>query len=163
MIGLDGRGFLIAMKTLDAGRLGIGACCVGAAKEMLELSVNYAEQRIQFDQPIAKFQAIQFMIAEMSTKIYAMESMLYRTAQKYDQGKDITQEAAMVKLYCSEGVSEIADKSLQVHGGMGFSREIPVERFYRDARILRIFEGTSEIQKLIISRKDFKNKGKWKL
>lgn len=163
MIGKDGRGFLIAMKTLDAGRLGIGACCVGAAKEMLELSVNYAEQRIQFDQPIGKFQAVQFMIAEMSTKIFAMESMLYRTAKKYDKGKDITQEAAMVKLYCSEGVSEVADKALQIHGGMGFSREIPIERFYRDARILRIFEGTSEIQKLIIGRKDFKNKGKWKL
>jgi alkylation response protein AidB-like acyl-CoA dehydrogenase len=163
MIGKDGRGFLIAMKTLDAGRLGIGACCVGAAKEMLELSVNYAEQRIQFDQPIGKFQAVQFMIAEMSTKIFAMESMLYRTSKKYDKGKDITQEAAMVKLYCSEGVSEVADKALQIHGGMGFSREIPIERFYRDARILRIFEGTSEIQKLIIGRKDFKNKGKWKL
>ena len=92
-----------------------------------------------------------------------MESILYRTAEKYDEKKDVAQEAAMVKLFCSEGVSEIADMALQIHGGMGFSADIPIERFYRDARILRIFEGTSEIQKLIISRKTIKNKGKWKL
>ena len=163
IIGVDGRGFLIAMKTLDTGRLGIGACCVGAAKEMLELSVQFASQRKQFNQEIVKFQAIQFMIAEMTTQIYAMESMLYRAAEKYDAGEDITLDAAMVKLYCSEAVSEVADKALQIHGGMGFSREIPIERFYRDARILRIFEGTSEIQKLIISRKSIKNNGKWKI
>lgn len=161
IIGVDGRGFLIAMKTLDTGRLGIGACALGAAKELLEMSVQYANQRKQFDQPIAKFQAIQFMIAEMTTLIYAMESMLYRTAFKFDKGEDVSQEAAMVKLYCSEAVSEVADKALQIHGGMGFSAELPVERFYRDARILRIFEGTSEIQKLIISRKTIKNNGKW--
>lgn len=163
MIGQDGRGFLIAMKTLDAGRLGIGASSVGAAKEMLKLAVDYANQRKQFGQEISKFQAIQFMIADMTTKIYAMESMMYRCAEKYDQGKDVSQDAAMVKLYCSEQVSEVADMALQIHGGMGFSSEIPVERFYRDARILRIFEGTSEIQKLIISRKTFKNGGLWKI
>lgn len=163
MIGAEGRGFLIAMKTLDAGRLGIGACSVGAGKEMLDMSVKYSNQRKQFNQPISKFQAIQFMISDMTTKIYAMESMLYRTAAKYDKNEDISQEAAMVKLFCSEGVSEVADTALQIHGGMGFSREIPIERFYRDARILRIFEGTSEIQKLIISRKSLKNNGVWKL
>ncbi len=163
MIGADGRGFLIAMSTLDAGRLGIGACCVGAAKEMLEISVQYANQRRQFNQPISKFQAVQFMLAEMTIKIYAMESMLYRAASKYDEKADISNDAAIVKLFCSEGVSEVADMALQIHGGMGFSREIPVERFYRDARILRIFEGTSEIQKLIISRKTIKNNGKWKI
>lgn len=163
IIGTEGRGFINAMKTLDAGRLGIGACAVGASKEMLEMAVNYANQRKQFGQEIAKFQAIQFMIAEMTTKIYAMESMLYRCAEKYENGEDVSQEAAMVKLFCSEQVSEVADMALQIHGGMGFSREIPIERFYRDARILRIFEGTSEIQKLIISRKTFKNGGQWKL
>ncbi len=162
IIGQDGRGFLNAMQTLDAGRLGVGACCVGAAKEMLKLSSEYASQRKQFDQTISKFQAIQFMLAEMSTTIYAMESMLYRAAENYDKGKDISEEAAIVKLFCSEGVSEVADKALQIHGGMGFSRELPIERFYRDARILRIFEGTSEIQKLIISRKVLKKKGSWK-
>ncbi len=163
MIGVEGRGFLIAMKSLDAGRLGIGACCLGAAKEMLELSVEFANQRKQFNQSISKFQAIQFMISDMASQIYAMESMLYRAAEKYDDGGDITTDAAIVKLYCSEAVSEVADKALQLHGGMGFSREIPIERFYRDARILRIFEGTSEIQKLIISRKTIKNNGKWKV
>ncbi|MCZ7601305.1 MAG: acyl-CoA dehydrogenase [Ignavibacteriales bacterium] len=163
MIGTEGRGFLIAMKTLDAGRLGIGACSVGAAKEMLELAVSYATQRKQFGQEIAKFQAIQFMISDMTTKIYAMESMLYRCAAKYERDQDISQEAAIVKLFCSENVSEVADMALQIHGGMGFSREIPIERYYRDARILRIFEGTSEIQKLIISRKSIKSGGKWKI
>ncbi|RMD50522.1 MAG: acyl-CoA dehydrogenase [Ignavibacteria bacterium] len=163
VIGKEGRGFLIAMKTLDTGRLGIGACSLGAAKELLEMSVQYAKERKQFDESIVKFQAVQFMIAEMTTQIYAMESMLYRTAKDYDDGKDISQQAAIVKLYCSEAVSEVADKALQIHGGMGFSRELPIERFYRDARILRIFEGTSEIQKLIISRKSIKDNGKWKL
>lgn len=163
IIGANGRGFITAMKTLDSGRIGIGACSLGAAKELLEMSVNFASERKQFKQQIIKFQAIQFMIAEMTSKIYAMESILYRTAVKYDEKKDVAQEAAMVKLFCSEGVSEIADMALQIHGGMGFSADLPIERFYRDARILRIFEGTSEIQKLIISRKTIKNKGKWKL
>lgn len=159
LIGIEGRGFHIAMKTLDAGRLGIGACSLGAAKEMLKLSVDFSNQRKQFKKPISNFQAIQFMISDMTTKIYAMESMLYRTAEKYDLNKDVMQEAAMVKLFCSEAVSEIADMALQIHGGMGFSRELSIERFYRDARILRIFEGTSEIQKLVISRKTYKNNG----
>jgi len=163
MIGTEGRGFAIAMKTLDAGRIGIGACSLGAAKEMLKISVQFAEERKQFGKPISKFQAIQFMIADITTKIYAMESMLYKVAEKYDNGKDVMQEAAIVKLYCSEAVSEVADMALQIHGGMGFSRELPIERFYRDARILRIFEGTSEIQKMVISRKSIKNKGEWKI
>ncbi|MGE5680434.1 MAG: acyl-CoA dehydrogenase family protein [Bacillota bacterium] len=162
MIGTEGRGFLIAMAALDSGRIGVGACCLGAAKELLELSTKYANQRKQFNQSIAQFQAIQFMLAEMTAKIYAMESLLYRAAQNYDNGKDISQEAAIVKLYCSEAVSEIADMALQIHGGMGFSRELPIERFYRDARILRIFEGTSEIQKMIIGKKTIKNNGVWK-
>jgi len=163
IIGIDGRGFVIAMKTLDAGRIGIGAASVGAAKEMLRLSVEYSKQRRQFDQPISKFQGIQFMISDMSTQIYAMESILYRAAEKYDADKDVMQEAAMVKLFCSEAVSNVADQALQIHGGMGFSKEISIERFYRDARILRIFEGTSEIQKLVISRKTIKNNGNWKI
>lgn len=162
MIGIEGRGFLIAMKTLDAGRLGVGACCVGASKELMELSVEYAKQRKQFDQPIINFQALQFMIADMATKIYTMESILFRAADKYGEGVDVSQDAAIVKYYCSEVVSEIADMAIQIHGGMGFSRELPIEKVYRDSRILRIFEGTSEIQKLIISRKTIKNNGKWK-
>lgn len=163
MIGTDGRGFLIAMAALDSGRIGVGACCLGASKELLEQATRYANQRKQFKQSISHFQGIQFMLAEMTAKIYAMESLLYRAAQNYDNKKDISQEAAIVKLYCSEAVSDIADMALQIHGGMGFSRELPLERFYRDARILRIFEGTSEIQKMIISKRTIKNNGVWKL
>jgi alkylation response protein AidB-like acyl-CoA dehydrogenase len=162
MIGQDGRGFLIAMKTLEAGKLTVGACSLGASKEMMKFAVEHAKQRKQFDKPIIDFQAIQFMISDMTSKIYAMESMLYRVADKYEQGMDISNDAAIVKLFCSEAVAKVADMSLQIHGGMGFSRELPIERFYRDARILRIFEGTSEIQKLIISRKTIKNNGNWK-
>ena len=110
--------------------------------------------------PISKFQAIQFMLAEIAAQIYCMESIVYRTAYNYDAKKDISQEAAIVKLVCSEAMADIADKALQIHGGMGFSRELPLERFFRDARILKIFEGTNEIQKLIISRYVLKNNGK---
>lgn len=163
MLGQDGRGFIVAMATLDAGRLGIGACCVGAAKEMLEAATQFAAKRKQFDKSISQFQGIQFMLAEISTKIYAMESLLYRAAQNYDEKKDISFEAAMVKLFCSEAVSEITDKALQIHGGMGFSRELHIEKFFRDARILKIFEGTSEIQKQIIARKIIKTNGVWKI
>lgn len=163
LIGTDGRGFLIAMETLDAGRIGLGACCLGASKEMIEQSTVFAKQRKQFGDNIAKLQAIQFMLADMTAKTYAMESMLYRTSQNYDNKKDISMEAAIVKLFCSEAVSDVADKAVQIHGGMGFSAELPIEKFYRDARVLRIFEGTSEIQKLIISRHVIKNKGKWKV
>ncbi|RJP68607.1 MAG: acyl-CoA dehydrogenase, partial [Ignavibacteriales bacterium] len=163
LIGTEGRGFITAMHTLDAGRLCIGACCVGASKEMMEIASRYANQRKQFGQMISHFQGIQFMLADMSTKIYAMESLLYRAALKYDRKKDASFEAAMVKLFCSEAVAEVADKALQIHGGMGFSRELPIEKFYRDARILRIFEGTSEIQKMIIGKKVAKNHGVWKL
>jgi len=160
LLGRDGRGFLLAMQTLDAGRLGLGACCVGAAKEMLELSVEYAGQRKQFDQPIAKYQAIQFMLADMATIIYNMESIVYRTAVDYDLKKDISRQSAMVKLYCSEGLDRVVDSALQIHGGMGYSKELPIERFYRDSRINRIFEGTNEIQKGIIARDVIKKKGK---
>jgi alkylation response protein AidB-like acyl-CoA dehydrogenase len=161
IIGTDGRGFLVAMETLNSGRLGLGAACFGAAKEMLELSVAYSKQRKQFGEPIAKFQAIQFMLSDMTTSIYAMENMVYTAAFKLDNHEDITMDAAIVKLYCSEAVSKIADDALQIHGGMGFSAELPLERFYRDARISKIFEGTNEMQKLIISRQILKQNGKW--
>lgn len=161
LIGQEGRGFLLAMKTLDAGRLGLGAACIGSAKELLELSTKYAKERIQFDQPISNFQAIQFMLAEMTTLIYAMESMVYRTAAKYDKGENVTREAAIVKLFCSEALDKIVDYAIQIHGGMGYSRELPIERMYRDARINRIFEGTNEIQKGIIARDIIKKNGKF--
>jgi alkylation response protein AidB-like acyl-CoA dehydrogenase len=159
MIGTEGRGFLIAMKTLDAGRLGLGAATLGAAKEMLEMSSRYAKERIQFDHPISHFQAIQFMLAEMATTIYAMESIIYRTAVDYDLKKNISMHSAMVKLFCSEGLDKVVDHAVQIHGGMGYSREYPIERFYRDSRINKIFEGTNEIQKGIIARDILKHKG----
>ena len=160
IIGTEGRGFLIAMKTIEGGRLTIGACCLGASRELLELSTNYAKRRKQFGESISKFQAVQFMLADMAAKIYPMESIVYRCAYDFDQGKDVSFDAAVVKLYASEAMTEVADKALQVHGGMGFSRELPMERYYRDARILRIFEGTTEIQKMIIGRHVIKSNGR---
>ncbi len=159
LLGRDGRGFLIAMRTLDAGRLGLGAACLGASKELLQISTEFARERKQFGQTISKFQAVQFMLAEMTTLIYNMESIVYRTATMYEQGKDVTREAAIVKYYCSESLGKIADMAMQIHGGMGFSKELPIERFYRDARINRIFEGTNEIQKGIIARHIIKKRG----
>lgn len=159
MLGVDGRGFLLAMKTLDAGRLGLGAACLGACKELLELSTKYAKERKQFNEPIANFQAIQFMIAEMTTMIYAAECLVYRTAVLYDKQEMLSRQSAMVKLFCSETLDKCVDHAMQIHGGMGYSRELPIERFYRDSRINRIFEGTSEIQKLVIARDVIKRNG----
>jgi alkylation response protein AidB-like acyl-CoA dehydrogenase len=159
LIGGDGRGFLIAMKTLDAGRLGLGAACMGASKELLELSTRYAKERKQFDVTISQFEAIQFMLAEMAAMIYAMESIVYRTAAAYDAGKSISRQSATVKLLCSEFLDKVADCAVQIHGGMGYSREMPIERYYRDSRINRIFEGTNEIQKIVIARDVIKRNG----
>lgn len=132
---------------------------MGACKELLELSTNYAKNRKQFGEPIANFQAIQFMLAEMALMIYNMESIVYRTATAYDTGELLSRQSAMVKLYSSESLDKCVDYAMQIHGGMGFSREMPIERFYRDARINRIFEGTSEIQKLVIARDVIKRNG----
>lgn len=160
LLGTDGRGFLLAMKTLDAGRLGLGAACLGVSKEMLELSTKFAKERVQFDHPIAQFQAIQFMLADMAVMIYNMESIVYRTAIDYDLRKDISRQSAIVKLYCSEALDRVVDFAVQIHGGMGYSQELSIERFYRDSRINRIFEGTNEIQKGIIAREIIKKSGK---
>ncbi len=161
MIGREGHGFLIAMKTLDAGRLGLGAACLGGMKELLEISTKFAKERKQFNEPISNFQGVQFMLADMAIKIYSLESILYRTARDYDAKTMITRQAAIVKYLASEYATEVADLAMQVHGGMGFSKEMPIERFYRDARINKIFEGTNEIQRMIISRDLIKKNGKW--
>ncbi|MCK5086650.1 MAG: acyl-CoA dehydrogenase family protein [Melioribacteraceae bacterium] len=160
LMGRDGRGFLLAMKILDAGRLGLGSACLGGAKELLEMSSNYAHERKQFNKQIDKFQAVQFMLAEIAILIYNMESIVYRTAVEYDLGKNISTKSAMVKSYCSESLDKVADLAVQIHGGMGYSRDLPIERYYRDARINKIFEGTNEIQKGIIARDVIKKKGK---
>lgn len=159
MIGQDGRGFLIAMKTLDTGRLGLGAACLGAMKELLEIATKYAKERIQFDEPISNFQGVQFMLSEMAIMIYQAECVLYRVAREYDNKTFNPRDAAISKYIASEYLNTVADKAMQVLGGMGFSKEMPVERFYRDARINRIFEGTNEIQKLIIARDIIKKNG----
>jgi len=148
-----GQGFKTAMKTLDKGRLTMGASALGSAQRLLELSTEYAKQRVQFGKPIAEFQAIQFMLAEMATNIYAARQMLYHAAWLRDhKGVAVIKEASMVKLFCTEMAGKVADMAIQVYGGMGYMKEVPVERFYRDLRLTRIYEGTSEIQKLVIAR-----------
>lgn len=159
LLGEPGQGFKIALTILDIGRLGLGASTLGQAKEALRLSATYAQQREQFGQPIAEFQAIQWMLADMTNDIYAMESILYRTAASYDEGKRVTRDASCVKLFCSEALDRIVDKAVQIHGGMGYSRDLKIERMYRDARINRIFEGTSEIQRLVIARETLRRGG----
>ncbi len=159
VLGGIGHGFQVAMKTLDIGRCGLGGSAVGSAKEAFELSRNYAIERQQFGRPIAEFQAIQFKLAEMAMKIYTMEQIVYDCATKVDAGKPATLESSIVKLYCTEMTSQVIDEAIQIHGGMGFSRELPLERMYRDARVTRIFEGTNEIQKSVIATELLKQVG----
>lgn len=147
-----GQGFKTAMRVLDKGRLAMGACAVGASQKLLDMSVDYAKQRVQFGKPIGEFQLIQGMLADMATELYAGRQMLYHAACLRDQGKSISREAAMVKLFCTEMACRVADKAVQIHGGMGYMKELPVEMFYRDLRLYRIFEGTSEIQRIVIAR-----------
>lgn len=157
VIGQVGQGFATAMKTLDDGRLTLSAASIGMAQRALDLSAEFAKQRVQFGKPIAKQQAIQFMLADMATEIYAARSMLYDAAERSDRGENITKEASMIKLFASEMAGRVADAAVQIHGGMGWMRETIVERIYRDVRIMRIVEGTSEIQRIIISRQLLKD------
>ena len=160
VLGEIGKGFQAAMKTLDLGRLSLSAGSLGASKEMLDLSLEFSKKRVQFGQPIASFEAIQWMLSEMAAEIYQMESVVYRTAWLYDQGMRYSRESAICKMFASEALCRIVDKALQIHGGMGYMSEYPIERFYRDARINRIFEGTNEIQRLIIAE-DLLKRGGW--
>jgi alkylation response protein AidB-like acyl-CoA dehydrogenase len=159
VLGEVGGGFVTAMRTLDIGRCGLGASSLGSAKEAYELALKYAVERQQFGRPIADFQAIQFKLADMITKIYAMEQMVYACAEKVDRGESATLESSIVKLFCTEASSQIIDEAIQIHGGMGFSRELPLERMYRDARVTRIFEGTNEIQRHVIAGEILKGVG----
>ncbi|MDZ7262172.1 MAG: acyl-CoA dehydrogenase family protein [candidate division KSB1 bacterium] len=159
VLGRVGYGFLTAMKTLDVGRLSLAAGCVGAAKELLDLSTRYATTRVQFGKPIAEQQAIQWMLAEMAADIFAMESLTYRAAWMRDAGLKFSREAAIAKFYCSEALDRIVDKAVQIHGGMGYMKDYPIERMYRDARINRIFEGTNEIQRMVVARDVIKKGG----
>jgi acyl-CoA dehydrogenase len=147
-----GQGFKTAMRVLDKGRLTMGACALGGAQKLLDLSVAYAKQRIQFGKPIAQFQSVQNMLADMASEIYAARQMLYHAASLRDQGRTVIKEASMVKLFCTEMACRVADRAVQIFGGMGYMKDFPVERFYRDLRLYRIYEGTSEIQRMVIAR-----------
>jgi alkylation response protein AidB-like acyl-CoA dehydrogenase len=152
LLGQEGEGFRQMLITLDAGRISIGAMALGLAQAAFDEATRYAKERKQFGQPIAKFQAIRWKIADMATEIDAARMMVYRAAAMKDAGKPFTKEAAMAKLYASEVAERAAFEAVQIHGGYGYSREYPVERIYRDQRLCSIGEGTSEIQRLVIAR-----------
>ncbi len=151
-LGQKGQGSKIMLATLDAGRLSIAAMGLGCAQGAYELALKYAKERKQFGQPIAKFQAISFKLADMALKIELARNLLYKACWLKDTGKPFGKESAMAKLYCSEIAKEVADEAVQIHGGYGLMKDYAVERFYRDQRLLQIGEGTSEIQRLVISR-----------
>lgn len=152
ILGKRGQGSHIMLSTLDSGRLSIGAMGLGLAQGAFELALNYAKERKQFGKAIINFQAISFYLAEMATKIEAARNLLYRATWLKIQKKSFSMEAAMAKYYCSEVAKEVADLAVQIHGGYGLMKDYDIERFYRDQRLLQIGEGTSEIQKIVISR-----------
>ena len=157
ILGGEGMGFKIAMHTLDGGRIGIAAQAVGIAQACLNASIKYAEEREAFEQPIGKFQAIQWKLADMATRIEAARFLVYNAARLKDAGQPHGKEAAMAKLFASETANDAARDAVQIHGGAGYLEDFPVERHFRDARITEIYEGTSEIQRLVIARHLLKN------
>lgn len=150
--GKEGVGFKTAMKVLDKGRLHISAICVGAAERMLDDALRYAMERKQFGQPIAEFQLVQAMLADSRAEIYAARSMVLDAARRRDEKQDVSTEASCCKLFASEMCGRVADRAVQIHGGAGYVSEYAVERFYRDVRLFRIYEGTTQIQQLVIAR-----------
>ena len=151
-VGDEGKGFAVALATLDYGRMGLAAHAVGAAQHLLEASVAHAKTRTQFGRPIGANQAIQWMLADAATEIHAARLMVYDAASRADRGERVSDRASMAKLFATEALGRIADAAVQIHGGMGYMRELWIERAYRDARIYRIYEGTSEIQRLVIAQ-----------
>ncbi|MEE9534597.1 MAG: acyl-CoA dehydrogenase family protein, partial [Acidimicrobiia bacterium] len=152
MLGTRGGGSNLMLETLDSGRLGIAAMALGAAQGAFEASVAYAREREQFGQKIGKFQGVSFQLADMAVEIGHARTYLYRAAWLRDQERPFRTEAAIAKLFCTEMASRVTDAAVQVHGGYGLMKDSAVERFYRDQRILRIGEGTSEIQRVVIGR-----------
>jgi alkylation response protein AidB-like acyl-CoA dehydrogenase len=150
LLGKEGEGFKIAMKTLDGGRIGIAAQALGIAQGAFEAAAAYARERRQFDQPIATFQAVQFMLADMATRIEAARLLVYQAAHRASVGLSYGKESAMAKLFASETAMQVTTKAVQVFGGYGYTRDFPVERMMRDAKITEIYEGTSEVQRLVI-------------
>jgi len=155
-LGKVGEGFKQAMKILDGGRISIAALSLGIAKGAFEASVQYSKERHQFDQPISNFQGIAFKLADMATEIMAAELLTLQAADKKDRGENMTKEAAMAKYYASEVAVRVSNEAVQVFGGYGYTKDFPVEKFYRDSKLCTIGEGTSEIQKLVISREVLK-------
>lgn len=151
-MGNVGDGFKQAMKILDGGRISIAALSLGIAKGAYEASIKYAKERHQFDQPIANFQAIGFKLADMAVKIEAAEMLIYQAADMKNRGVNMTKESAMAKYYASEVAVQVSTDAVQVFGGYGYTKDFPVEKYYRDSKLCTIGEGTSEIQKLVISR-----------
>lgn len=159
VLGEEGQGYVNALKILANGRAGLAARNLGSCQKLLDMSATYANERVQFGVPIINHQAVGHMLAEMAMEIEALRSFTYRVAWMVDQGMKVIKEAAMLKLYGSEVYNRVADKAVQVHGGIGYIADYPIERFFRDARITRIYEGTSEIQKNIIAgqlKKEYK-------
>jgi len=150
LLGEEGKGFKVAMKTLDGGRIGIAAQALGIAQGALDAAVEYAKERKQFDTPIGTFQGVQFQLADMATQVEAARLLVYQAADRASRGLSYGKESAMAKLFASETAMKVATQSVQIHGGYGYTREYPVERMMRDAKITEIYEGTSEIQRLVI-------------
>lgn len=152
MIGLEGEGFVQALKVLDGGRISIAALSLGIAQGAFEAALKYSKERHQFNQPISAFQGISFKLADMATKIEAAKWLVYRSADLKNRGMSVNRESAMAKLYASEVAVQVADDAVQIFGGYGYTKDFPVEKYYRDAKLCTIGEGTSEIQKMVISR-----------
>ncbi len=151
-LGNEGEGFIQAMQILDGGRISIAALAVGIAQGAYESAISYAKQREQFGKPIAEFQAIQFKLADMATQIEAARLLMYRAAYLKDQGKKVTKESAMAKLYASEMSVRVCEEAIQIHGGYGYTKDYPPEKYWRDSKLCTIGEGTSEIQRMVIAR-----------
>ena len=151
LLGEEGQGFIIAMTALDEGRIGVASLSVGLSQACLDAAVTYAQERVQFGSPLSKFQGIRWMIADMAVQLEASRLLTFDAASMKDRGERFTREASMAKLFASETANRSAYQALQIHGGYGYSKEYPVERYYRDARVLTIYEGTSEVQRIVVA------------
>ncbi|WP_027719461.1 acyl-CoA dehydrogenase [Desulfovirgula thermocuniculi] len=152
LLGAEGEGFKIAMSLLDGGRIGIGAQALGIAQAAFDVALDYAKKRVQFGRPIAEFQAIQFMLADMATRIDAARLLVYRAARLKDMGLPHSKEASMAKLFATDTAMQVTTDAVQILGGYGYCKEYPVERYMRDAKVTQIYEGTNQIQRLVIAR-----------
>ncbi|NQW36148.1 MAG: acyl-CoA dehydrogenase family protein [Flavobacteriales bacterium] len=153
LLGLEGDGFIQALKVLDGGRISIGALALGISKGSYEAALKYAKERVQFGKPISSFQGISFKLADMATEIEASELLLHKAASMKNKNQPMTKIGAMAKMYASEACVKIANEAVQIHGGYGYTKDYPVEKFYRDSKLCTIGEGTTEIQKVVIARK----------